>query len=374
MTKKAWIHNARLLSSGRELEATTLLVQEGKICAIGTEAPNEDCECIDLRGQYVSPGFIDIQLNGGYENYFSSTPTVEVLREMTQASLEHATPYYYATLITSPTETIYSAIKAVKEAMQTDHHLLGLHLEGPFLNTERRGAHQAHLIQRPTDEAIDRIIKAGRDVIKMITIAPELCSPSQIARFIESGIQISIGHSSASYEEAKAAFEQGVDIVTHLYNAMSPLTHRSPGLVGAALETPHVYTPIILDGRHCHPAAARLAYRAKGDRLILLTDAAVLGRRLKHISWDGLGATLTPDGFYINADGNLAGAAISMPEAVRNAQQYLGISIAEATDMASGRVASAIGRDNELGYLKPGYPANFSVLSEDLNQFSTLVL
>lgn len=374
MTKKVWIHNAHLLSSGRELEATTLLVEEGKICAIGTEAPSEDCERIDLGGQYISPGFIDIQLNGGYEHYFSSTPTVDVLREMTQACLEHATPYYYATLITSPTEAIFSAIEAVRETMLSDRHLLGLHLEGPFLNPERRGAHQAHLIQKPTDDIVDRIIATGRGVVKMMTIAPEVCTTSQIARLIESGIQVSIGHSSASYEEAQTAFEQGVDIVTHLYNAMSPLTHRAPGLVGAALETPHVYTPIILDGRHCHPAAARLAYKSKGDRLILLTDAAVLGRRLQRISWDGLGADLTPDGFYINADGNLAGAAISMPEAVHNAQLYLGISIAEAADMASGRVASAIGRSNDLGYLKPGYRACFSIFNEDLSRFSSLVL
>ncbi len=374
MTKKIWIHNARLLSDGRELEATTLLVEGGRIRAVGADAPQEAHEAIDLHGQYLSPGFIDIQLNGGYEHYFSSTPNVEVLREMTTACLEHATPYYYATLITSPTEAIFSAIESVKQAMQEDKHLIGLHLEGPFLNPERRGAHQASLIQKPTDELLERIIEAGQGVVKMITIAPEVCSRGQIDRLIESGIQVSIGHSSASYEEAKGAFEQGINIVTHLYNAMSPLTHRSPGLAGAALETPHVYTPIILDGRHCHPAAARLAYKAKGDRLILLTDAAVLGRRLRRISWDGLGADLTPDGFYINADGNLAGAAISMPEAVRNARQYLGVSLAEAADMASGRVASAIGRASELGYLRPGYPACFSTFDEEVRQFASLVL
>lgn len=374
MTKKTWIYNARLLSSGKELDATTMLIEAGKIHAVGVDAPAEAHESINLHGQFLSPGFIDIQLNGGYKHYFSSTPSKETLKEMTEASLEHATPYYYATLISSPTETIFSAIEAVRETMQYDRHLLGLHLEGPFLNSERKGAHKADHLQKPTDSIIERIIETGIDVVKMITIAPEICTQEQINALVNSGIQVSIGHSSASYQEAQAAFEQGINIVTHLYNAMPPMTHRSPGLIGAALDTSHVYTPIILDGRHCHPAMARLAYATKGDRLILLTDAAVLGRRLKRIDWDGLGAGLTPDGFYINSEGNLAGSAISMPEAVRNAQQYLGISLAEAADMGSGRVATAIGRSGDLGYLSPGYTAAFSIFNEDLSNFYTLAL
>lgn len=369
MTTK--IENARLVSRGKRLEATSLLVRDGRIVAIGAEEQSAD-RTIDLGGRYLSPGFIDIQLNGGYRRYFSFAPDGETLEEMTQACLEHATPFYYATLITSELESIFRGIDAVRERMLHDRHLLGMHLEGPFLNAVRRGAHSTEYLRQPDDALLTELIERGRGVIRMMTIAPECFTEEQLARLLASGIQISIGHSDASYEQAERAIEQGVRIITHLYNAMSPFTHRKPGLVGAALEDDRVYTPIILDGRHCHPAAARLAYRAKGHRLLLTTDAAVLGRRLDYITWDGLDAHLTEDGFYVNGDGNLAGAAISMPEAVLNAIRFLGVDVATAADMASGRVADAIGLGHELGTLAAGRPAAFSVFDECLEQYETL--
>lgn len=365
------IKNARLLSRGVELRETDLIVAEGRIVGLGAPETPAD-EVIDLEGCYLAPGFIDLQLNGGYERYFSYAPDATTLAEMTRACLEHATPYYYATLITSPLETIWQAIEAVREAMKHDKHLLGMHLEGPFINAKRRGAHNASFICSPTDSLLDEIIERGRGVIKVITIAPECFTPAQLDKLLASGIQVSIGHSEASYEQAMASFDRGVRIITHLYNAMSPMTHRAPGLVGAALEDARVYTPIILDGRHCHEGAARIAYRAKGDKLLLLTDAAVLGRRLSHIGWEGLNARLTEDGFYINEDGNLAGAAISMPEAVRHAVRYLDVSLAQAADMATGRVADALGCGHELGTLAPGFPSFFSVFTADLSHYQSL--
>lgn len=368
------IKNARLLSNGTELSATSLAVSAGRILSVGEELSIKPNQTIDLNGDYLAPGLIDIQLNGGYSRYFSNQPNAETLEEMTRACLEHATPYYYATLITSPIEAIWQGIEAVRTAMQSDPHLLGMHLEGPFLNAKRRGAHKAAYIQPPTDELLDELIARGRGVIKMLTIAPEQFTPAQIQRLRAAGIQLSLGHSDATWEQANACFDLGVDIVTHLYNAMSPLTHRAPGLVGAALADERVFTPLILDGRHCHPAAARLAYQAKGSKFILLTDAAVLGRRLERITWDGLNAALTEDGFYINEDGNLAGAAISMPEAVRNACLWLGVPVPEAVAMATDRVAQAIGREGELGRIAAGYPAAFTVFSPDLTHWRTLTL
>lgn len=374
MANRILIKNARLISDGQELSASSLVVANGHICSVGADKTAEYEQVIDLEGHILTPGLIDIQINGGYTRYFSLTPDAETIAEVTEACLEHATPYFYITLISSPVQTIFTAIDAVRAAMQTNPHILGMHLEGPFLNPIRKGAHNAQIICSPTLDTLRELIEYGRGVIRMITLAPEMWSPEAIDLILESGIQISLGHSEATYEEAMALFDRGVHIVTHLYNAMSAFTHRSPGLVGASLEHPEVYTPLILDGRHCHPAAARLAYKLKGEQFILLTDAAVLGRRMKEMAWEGLHAILTPEGYYVNPDGNLAGSAISMPEAVSNAMSYLGVTFAEAVDMGTRRVARAIGMQDKLGRLAEGYQAAFSVFAPDLSSSHSLSL
>lgn len=368
-----YIKNARLLSRGRELSATSLTTRNGIIETIGSEPVDiSEYKIIDLGGRFLSPGFIDIQLNGGTKRFFSETPDVETLQEMTAACLEHATPYYYATLITSLPEVIFEGIERCREVMQTDPHLLGMHLEGPMLNQEKRGAHKLEFIRKPDDAFLDELLERGRGVIKLLTIAPELFTKAQLSKLLSSGIQISAGHSNATYEEAVEALDQGISIITHMFNAMSPISHRAPGLMGAALDDERVFTPIILDGRHCHPGAARMAYKCKGHKLVLITDAAVLGRKTKHVEWEGIDARLTDDGFYYNKNGNLAGSAISMPEAIQNAQAFLGVSLAEAVDMATGRVADAIGRSADLGTLAPGFPACFSVFNQELSQYEVL--
>lgn len=364
--KRIFIHNARLLSQGQELRPKSITVQNGRIVALGEAGPQEGDEVIDLEGKFLSAGFIDIQLNGGITKFFSYNPDAETLAEMTAACLKHATPYYHPTLVTALPETIFQAIEAVREAMKTDPHILGMHLEGPFLNPIRRGAHTLEYIRIPDDELIDKLIEKGRGVITLITIAPEQFTEAQIKRLVESGIQVSAGHSEITYDGAKTAFDNGIRIVTHLYNAMSAFEPRKPGLVGAALEDDRVYAPIILDGAHCHPAQARIAYRSKGERLILITDAAVLGRELEELDFEGFHAKLTEDGFYYNRNGNLAGSAIDMSEAVKNAVDFLGITLPEAVSMATDRVAKAIGRDKEIGQLTIGYPAFFSVFSEEI--------
>lgn len=370
--KRTFIKNARLLSQGQELRPTTITIQNGRIIALGEDAAAEGDEVIDLGGKYLSPGFVDIQLNGGITKFFSYNPDAETLAEMTAACLKHATTHYHPTLVTALPETIFQAIEAVREAMKTDPHILGMHLEGPFLNPVRRGAHTLEYIRIPDDEFIDQLIEKGRGVITLITIAPEQFTDAQIRRLVESGIQVSAGHSEITYDGAKAAFDKGIRIVTHLYNAMSALEPRKPGLVGAALEDDRVYGPIILDGAHCHPAQARIAYRAKGERLILITDAAVLGRELEELDFEGFHAKLTPDGFYYNRNGNLAGSAIDMPEAVMNAIDYLNITLPEAVAMATERPAKAVGRDKEFGQLSVGYPAFFAVFSDKITDAQSL--
>lgn len=364
--KRVFIKNARLLSQGVELRPTTISVENGRIVSLGDAEPQAGAEVLDLGGKYLSPGFTDIQLNGGIRKFFSQTPDAETLAEMTEGCLKHATPYYQPTLVTALPETIFEAIEAVREAMKTDPHILGMHLEGPFLNPVRRGAHTLEYIRIPDDELLDKLIEKGKGVISLITVAPEQFTDAQIKKLIASGIQVSAGHSEICYDGAKDAFDKGIRIVTHLYNAMSAFEPRKPGLVGAALDDDRVYGPIILDGAHCHPAQARVAYRAKGERLILITDAAVLGREMDELDFEGFHAKLTPDGFYYNRDGKLAGSAIDMPEAIKNAMSYLNITLAEAVAMATDRPAKAVGRDKQIGQLTVGYPAFFSVFTDEV--------
>ncbi len=372
-----YIKNACLLSGGKQLNETDLLIDNGKILSVGVGKEmleGKSYKELDLKGQILSSAFIDIQINGGYTKYFSQTPDLETLAEMDEACLAYATPYYYVTLISSPLEVIYKAIDTIREAQKSFQGLLGMHLEGPFLAKEKKGAHNAEIIRKPNDETLRELVRYADGVIKLITIAPEHFTLEQIQFLQKSGIQVSLGHSNATYEEAQECFANGVNIVTHLYNAMSAFTHRSPSLAGAALENENVYTPLILDGGHCHWGAARLAYKMKGEKLILLTDATVLGRQLKEMPFDGLHAILNEDGFYVNPEGNLAGSAISMGEAVLNAVEHLGLELAEAVDMASGRVAKAIGREKEIGSIAEAYPAVFALYNEADKAFSLLDL
>ncbi len=371
-----YMKNTCLLSGGKQLKETDLLIENGLIKSVGVDASllkdKSNIQEVDMKGQTLSPAFIDIQINGGFTKYFSQTPDLETLLEVDEACRQYATPYYYVTLISSPLEVIYQALDAIEEAQKHCKGLLGLHLEGPFLDKAKKGAHNAQVICEPSNQVLEELVSYAKGKIKLITIAPEHFTLEQIQFLLDSGIQVSLGHSSCSYEEAQSAFSCGVNLVTHLYNAMSGFTHRSPSLVGAALENDNVYTPLILDGGHCHFASARLAYKIKGEKLILITDATVLGRQLKEMPFDGLHAILSEDGFYFNPDGNLAGSAISLGDAVLNAVEHLDVSLAEAVEMATGRVAKAIGEEEHLGAIAEGYPAVFALYNEDKADFSLL--
>lgn len=373
--KKAII-NARLFTGASVLERKVLVIENQKILAITDEVPTAaDTELIDLAGQNISAGLIDIQINGGYTTYFSQHPGEQTLLDIDQACREHGTLYYLPTLISSRIETIITAIDEIRD-FQTKYPekgILGMHLEGPFFNPLKRGAHSKNIVRNPTDEELKRIVTHSKGIIKVMTIAPELFSFEQIRYLQDSGIQLAAGHSNMSYEQAMTYFDQGIQLATHLYNAMPAFGHRSPGLIGATLEHKDVYASIILDGHHLHYAAARLAKVLKGDHLFLITDSSFLGRRMQNFEWDDFDASLQ-DGTYRNKEGNLAGAAISMPEAVKNAHLQLQVSLQQAIEMATSHVANAIHMQDKLGYIRPGYPARFFVFNQDLTQYSTLIL
>ncbi|RYD75919.1 MAG: N-acetylglucosamine-6-phosphate deacetylase, partial [Sphingobacteriales bacterium] len=340
--------------------------------AIQKHAPY-DAELIDMQGSNIAPGMIDIQINGGEALYFSENPNQQALQDICDSSLKYGATHVLPCLISSPKEKILEAIESVKNFKAGNSMVIGMHLEGPFMNPEKRGAHSKDIIRKPTNNELEEIIRHGKGTIKMMTIAPEMFTDEQVDMLLESGIVVSAGHSNMNYEQAQHYFNKGIKLVTHLYNAMTQMGHREPGIVGAVFNNENVYAPIILDGAHCHYAAAQVAYKIKKNKLFLLSDAAFLGRKKQSFDSPLLNATLV-DGFYRNKDGNLAGAAISMIEAVQNAINHVHIPLVEAVQMASLHVAKAIGMDDKLGKVEPGYPASFICFNDDFSACKTVLL
>lgn len=361
----------KVYTGSRVLENQLIQVLDGKITAMEQAVP--DAETTKVAN--LSAGFFDSHINGGEKYYFTQKADAEAIEDIYHASVNTGTAYVLPTLITSPAENILKGIEAVKSYLSKnpDSGVLGMHLEGPFLNPVKRGAHVKEFVRVPTNAELEEIIRNGKDVIKLMTIAPEMFTDEQIQMLVESGITISAGHSNATYEEAAKAFSQGINLVTHLYNAMSAFGHRQPGLVGATFDSEEVYAPIIIDGVHCDFAAASVAYKIKKDRLFLISDALFLGEKVTEFKWGEFDAYLK-DGRYTNSDGNLAGATISLGDAVRNAVHILGIPLQEAVEMATIRPATALGIADQIGSVAVGYPAVFTTFDDDLNIFEVLKL
>jgi N-acetylglucosamine-6-phosphate deacetylase len=362
-----------IIHTGDEIINDGVIVTEnGIIVSVQSEVP-EAVDLIDLKGKNLAAGFIDIQINGGEKHYFSQSPNEETIQDIYETSLKYGTTHTLPCLISSSNETIHQGIEAIRNYREKHKNgVLGMHLEGPFLNPLKRGAHSAVQVRKPTNSELEEIIRYGKDVIKVITIAPECFTEEQLDMLLESGIVLSIGHTTITYDEARYYFSKGIKLVTHLFNAMTQFGHREPGLVGAVFENDSVYAPIILDGAHCNYTSAGIAYKLKKDKLFLISDATFLGRKIQNFKWENFDAHLE-NGFYRNIEGNLAGATISMDEAVKNACEHLDISINEAIKMATCRVASAINMDNEIGKIKKGFPAHFVTFNNDFSTVESLV-
>jgi N-acetylglucosamine-6-phosphate deacetylase len=366
MKKVFW--GARLFDGERMIDDHALIVEDGIISAIAPAANRPaGSENHQLDGGVLAPGLIDWQVNGGGGIMFNGTPTAAGVRAIVEAHRKDGTTSLLPTVVTSAPETLTAALAAAGEAHRIVPGSLGIHVEGPFIDVRRKGAHPPLFIRTMTREDADLLIAAKTGVM-VVTVAPASVSNALIARLTEAGIIVSIGHAEATAEEAQAAFEAGARAVTHLYNAMSQLAHRQPGLVGAALADPRIFCGFIADGHHVHEAAGRTAFNAKGtDRLTLISDAmsaaaggpAVFyldGRRVTRV-----GTKLTLD------DGTLAGAAITLMDSVRYAVRTLGISLADALKMATLTPARLLRVDDRIGRLRPGCEADLVHLADDLS-------
>ena len=321
-------------------------------------------ERVELPGATLVPGFVDTQVNGGGGALFNDAPSVKTIAAIGAAHRRYGTTGFLPTLISDDLTIVARAVAAVDEAIAAGvPGVLGLHIEGPFLNVARRGIHAARHIRALDDEAF-AIITGLRRGRTLVTLAPEMVEPATIRRLVAAGVIVSAGHTDAGYAATRAGLDAGITGFTHLFNAMSPLETRAPGAVGAALDGDS-WCGLIVDGHHVDPVTMRLAYRLKGvDRIMLVTDAMPsVGAAEKDFVLQGQRVTVA-DGICRGADGTLAGADLDMASAVRNAMTMLGVDLPVAVRMASTTPAQFLGLGDRLGRIAPGLRADLVALDD----------
>ena len=341
------------------------------VCPV-SELP-QGIETRDLNGANVSPGFIDLQLNGCGGVMLNDEITAETMQIMHQANLKSGCTSFLPTLITSSDEDMRQAVAAARDYhAQYKNQSLGLHLEGPYLNVMKKGIHSVDYI-RPSDDSMIDFMCENADVIAKVTLAPEHNDAAHIERLKQAGIVVSIGHTNATYAEARRGFDAGITFATHLFNAMTPMVGREPGVVGAIYDTPDVYAGIIADGFHVDYANIRIAHKIKGEKLVLVTDAtAPAGADMDYFIFVGK-KVYYRDGKCVDENGTLGGSALTMIEAVQNTVEHVGIALDEALRMATLYPAKAMGLEEQLGRVKKGMVANLAVFDRDFNVQATVV-
>jgi len=346
-------------------EHKAVLIEGEHIVAVvdPEQVPADIGASYDLEGGTLIPGFIDLQVNGGGGVLFTAAPTVDSLRTIGAAHRQYGTTGFLPTLISTRFDVMREAVSAVAEAIAIGTPgVLGLHLEGPFLSPERKGVHDAGKFCQLDQTGLDILtsLQVGSTVV---TLAPELTSPQMISRLVEEGVIVCGGHSGATYAQTRDALAQGLSGFTHLYNAMTPLQSREPGMVGAALEDDDSWFGIIADGHHIHPAAFSVAVAAKkrGGALLVTDAMPTVGSPDTSFILDGK-TIVASEGRVTNAEGTLAGSDLTMLSAVNNAAEFARLDWFEAVRMASLYPARALGLERELGAIRPGFRASLLAL------------
>ncbi|MFH0288097.1 N-acetylglucosamine-6-phosphate deacetylase [Vibrio owensii] len=368
------LSNCKIYTGSDVLTDHAVIIDNDQIQSVVpvTQLP-EGIEVKDLDGANLSPGFIDLQLNGCGGVMLNDEITPETMQIMHEANLKSGCTSFLPTLITSSDEDMRAAISAAREYHNKyQNQSLGLHLEGPYLNVAKKGIHSVDFI-RPSDDGMIDLICANADIIAKVTLAPEQNAPEHISRLKAAGIVVSIGHTNATYAEARQGFEAGISFATHLFNAMTPMVGREPGVVGAIYDTPEVYAGIIADGFHVDYANIRIAHKIKGEKLVLVTDAtAPAGANIDHFIFVGK-KVYYRDGKCVDENGTLGGSALTMIEAVQNTVEHAGIALDEALRMATLYPATAIGVEEQLGRVRKGMVANLTIFDRDFNVKATVV-
>lgn len=370
------VHNAKLLTPARRRGHGYVIVDDGVIKKVAEgEPPNGEGRYIDAGGRWLAPGFIDIHVNGGGGGD-AADGTIVGLETMLRAHTSHGTTAIVPTVVTSPPDVTERAIGAAAELMARQQQqgagefarLLGLHLEGPYISQEFRGAHDPEWVRAPDLAELQAWLAAHPDVVRMVTVAPELPGALPLLRWLDSsGVIPAIGHTAATYADVTEAAAAGARFAVHCFNAMRGFAHREPGVAGALLDLPGLATAIIPDGLHVHPAAMRVLLRARGtDHVALCTDAmraAGLGDGTYEL---GTMTVTVKDGEARTAAGNLAGSTLTMDRAVALARDLIGISLETAVAMATSTPARIFGVGDRKGSLAPGFDADLVVFDDDI--------
>jgi N-acetylglucosamine-6-phosphate deacetylase len=359
--------NARVLTGGGIAHGQVVLLDNGRIAAIVPESRVPDgASREDLGGALLVPGFIDTQVNGGGGVLFNDAPTVETVARIATAHRPFGTTGLLPTLISDDLDVVRKGIEAVDAAIAAGvPGILGIHIEGPFLNIERKGIHDQSKIRKIDEAGFEALtsLKRGKT---LVTLAPECTTPEMVARLVGAGVVVAAGHSNGSYDDIKSALDAGLRGFTHLFNGMSQLTPREPGVVGAALDDEHSWCGLIVDGLHVSAVSMRLALRCKSaDKFMLVTDAMPnVGAIEKDFMLQGRRVQVI-DGICRNDDGTIAGSDLDMAQAVRNAVEMLGIDLPTAVRMASGNPAAFLGLQAETGTIAIGLRADLALLDDN---------
>lgn len=350
--------NATIFAGSEKITGKALLLNDDRIESIIEPASiPEGAEVFDCRGRFLSAGLIDLQIAGGGGYLFSANPSSEALNAITEAITQSGTTCFLIAIPTNSSDVYHKVIRVVRE--NPHPAILGLHIEGPYISQVRRGAHIKELIKPPTIEDVKALIDEGKGVVKMLTLAPEVCDPQIIELLNDNGIVVAAGHSNATFREAVQGFKAGIRTTTHLFNAMSQFHHRHPGLPAAVFESENVFASIIADGIHVDYSMISIAKKLLKERLFLISDAVeenLIGS-YPHVRQS--------DRFAL-PDGTLSGSLLTMIKAVKNCVEYVGIPVEEALRMASEYPAKVMNIQNK-GKIEPGYKADLIVFDMDYN-------
>ncbi len=385
--------NATVFTGTEFIAQASVRITNGRISTVSAadaDQPVSSATVIDCHGDYLIPGLVDLQLYGGSYFFLNDQPTPDTVRHIYDTHARNGTTTLLPTLHSTSLHLMRAGMAAVQTVRsENPFGVPGIHLEGPYFNPVKRGAHSPAFVRTPAEGELETLFSTDADVVRILTLAPEILTPGQLQtlfRLKHPTTLLSLGHSNATYRQAMDAFGTGsFPLVTHLYNAMRGYESREPGVVGAVFDHPTVQCSVIADGYHCDPATIRIARRQLGDRLFLISDALfanspgldgprshfALGQFVVHLEPDPNGSSPLPRsgrtyGRYVNNEGNLAGSAVTLIDCVRVCVETVGLSLNDALRMASTIPAEIIGLGSQLGRIQPGYIGNVVRLDKTL--------
>lgn len=361
-----YLINCKIFDGEKFIEKSIIEIQDDKITNLYKNLPNNinKNEIIDIENNIISPGFMDLQLNGCGGALFNDDISTNSLKTMHKTNLKHGCTAYLPTLITSPDEKIIKALNLMKELKNKDDYgVLGLHIEGPNISLQKKGVHNPDYIRVLDDNIIEEIINCGHDNVKILTMAPETVKKEHVQKLAEAGINLSIGHSFATYEEC-VEHEEEFTHATHLYNAMRPLHSRAPGVIGYIFHKQNLYSGIIPDGYHFNYENLDIAKKQLGEYLYIVTDAvSPAGTNMKSFIFEGQ-EVFHEDGRCITKNGTLGGSALTMDVALKNTVKYTSITLDETLKMMTSIPARAVQLQNKFGFIKPNYQADLTIIDK----------